>query len=80
VLSVLLRYTDFEYPFGIFKLFLHHFILQEGAFHADQNGYLFAETSAKTKENVDEVFSKLGKLVLFFFSLNSLLLIISNNK
>jgi hypothetical protein len=22
-LSVLLRYTDFDYPFGIFKLFLH---------------------------------------------------------
>jgi hypothetical protein len=24
VLSVLLRYTDFNYPFGIFKLFLRH--------------------------------------------------------
>jgi hypothetical protein len=23
VLSVLLRYTDSDYPFGIFKLFLH---------------------------------------------------------
>jgi hypothetical protein len=25
VLSVLLRYTDSDYPFGIFKLFLFHF-------------------------------------------------------
>jgi len=26
VLSVLLRYTDSDYPFGIFKLYLSHFI------------------------------------------------------
>jgi Na+/phosphate symporter len=38
---VLLRYTDSDYPFGIFKLFSHHMILVKIYAIANLNGHTF---------------------------------------
>jgi len=39
VLSVLLRYTDSDYPFGIFKLFLNYMALQSFDISLPDEGY-----------------------------------------
>lgn len=51
-------------------MYLLYALLQEAQAYADENGLLFMETSAKTANNVNEIFMAIGRFHLFVDKLN----------
>lgn len=51
------------------------FLLQEGEQFAQENGMLYMETSAKTAENINELFYEIGKCWLSFIHFDLLELV-----
>jgi len=46
--------------YNSYLLTVQGFYLQEGKSYADENGLFFMETSAKTAQNVNELFYEIG--------------------
>jgi hypothetical protein len=60
VLSVLLRYTDSDYPFGIFKLFLHKILLKDVIFMTPPRPFRMKRCMTPTAD-----FSGINKIIVY---------------